>query len=148
MESVAHDNCRAFGCIKLTSILEVFWQWGPPLIFVAKKATRMQCSANGTITFKNKLYGDGLPVLNGMTDEGAEGEEGRGGVVLVRCRLAAKDLEFVCHALTTTRGQVGNGTNQIKIKSWSTKSLCIPRKGKNTPDKNLMEICFQEGLMI
>lgn len=56
-------------------------------------------------------------------------------------------LESVCHALTSTRGQLGNGTNQIRIKSPARKSLGNSIKGKNI-DKNLTEICFQERLMI
>lgn len=50
----------------------VFWQWGP-LIFAAP---RMQCTPDGTIIYKNKRCGDGLPVLNGITDQsGGTGEE-------------------------------------------------------------------------
>ncbi len=128
MESVAHDNCRVFGCIKLTSILEVFWQWGP-LIFVTKKATRMQHSSDGTITYKNKRCSDGLPVSNGMTGKGAEGEEGRGCSYEVQT-WSVRDLQSACHTLSTTRGQVGNGTNPIKIRSQATKSPDNPERAK------------------
>lgn len=46
-------------------------------------------------------------------------------------------LESVSHTLTVTIGQVGNGTNQIRIKSQAKKSLSNSIKGENAPEKNM-----------
>ena len=94
----------------------------------------MQCTPDGTIIYKNKRCGDGLPAPNGMTDKrGGTGEEegGRG----CSCEMKTGSTECVesaCHALTATRGHEGNGTNQIRIKSQARKSLGNSIKGKNT----------------
>lgn len=84
----------------------------------------MKCTPDGTITNKNKCCGEGLPATNGMTDKR---ERNRGEAVLMRCRTT---VTAVYHPLNTTRGQVGNGTIQIGIKSQARKSLGNSIKGK------------------
>lgn len=47
-----------------------------PSNLCGKKAPRMKCTPDGTITYKNKRCGDGLPAPNGMMDKKAETGEG------------------------------------------------------------------------
>lgn len=55
-------------------------------------------------------------------------------------------LESVCHALTITRGQKGNGTNQIRIKSLARTSLGYSIKDKNSEIKIAWKYASKKAL--